>query len=193
VVGAAGLALALATAGPAAAQTPLRVPAVTGWGDLPDVALEGAPVVVKTLDGRTVKGRLSSLSDTAIVLDGGRVRTIPAASVVSIEGGRMPRPVKRGARIGFRVGMFLSACSWAAAAEYAADPASCAPDECVRWSDALFGTLFFPAVGAGIGAGIGALIPGKRTLLYAAPGSSPVALAPIAGHGRRGVAVRVAF
>jgi len=31
------------------------------------------------------------------------------------------------------------------------------------------------------------------TLLYAAPASSSVALAPLAGHGRRGAAVRMAF
>lgn len=55
--------------------------------------------------------------------------------------------------------------------------------------------LALPLLGAGIGAGIGALIPGKRTLLYAAPVSNwaSLGLAPDAGRGRRGVAVRVAF
>ena len=93
MAGAAGLALALTTAGPAAAQTSLRIPAVTRWGEPPGVAPEGTPVVVKMLDGTTVTGRVSGLSDTAIVLDGGRIRTIPAASVDSIESGRGRRGV----------------------------------------------------------------------------------------------------
>jgi len=186
-------ALALASLAPSPASAQPRIPVSPSWDALPGIMTEGASVVVKTRDGHSTKGRLRSLTDTAIVLDGGKVSTIPAAAVVSIEGGRMPRPIKRGAGIGFRVGMLLSACYWAAAAEYAADPASCTPDECVRWSDALFGTLFFPAAGAGVGAAVGALIPGKRTLLYAPWASSPVALAPISGHGRRGAEVRVAF
>jgi hypothetical protein len=97
-------------------------------------------------------------------------------SVVSIEGGRGPRPVRRGANIGFEVGLVLAGCCSTAAAD-----TTCGTEACVTWSDARFG------------AAIGALIPGRRTLLYAAPASSWLALAPIAGHGRRGAAVRVAF
>jgi hypothetical protein len=70
----------------------------------------------------------------------------------------------------------LAGCCSTAAAD-----TTCGTEACVTWSDARFG------------AAIGALIPGRRTLLYAAPASSWLALAPIAGHGRRGAAVRVAF
>ena len=145
-----GLALAPVAAGPAAGQG--RIPMSTTWEEVPQVVAGGATVVVRTRDGSAMKGRLRSLSDTAIVLEGGKVRTIPAAA-----------------------------------------DTTCAPEECVTWSDALFGAFFFPAVGTGIGATIGALIPGKRALLYAAPASSSVAFAPIAGHGRRGAELRVAF
>jgi hypothetical protein len=181
-----GLALAPVAAGPAAGQG--RIPMSTTWEEVPQVVAGGATVVVRTRDGSAMKGRLRSLSDTAIVLDGGKVSTIPAAAIASIEGRRSSRPIRRGANIGNKVGLLLAGLYSAAAAD-----TTCAPEECVTWSDALFGAFFFPAVGTGIGATIGALIPGKRALLYAAPASSAAAFAPIAGHGRRGAAVRVAF
>jgi hypothetical protein len=173
ILGALALTLVLATAGPAAAQP--RIPTSSTWEALPYVLGEGATVVVRTRDGNAVKGRLQRLSDTAIVLDGGKVRTIPAASIVSIEGRRGPRRVWDGAEAGFSIGAFFVGLALAANGEVSPD------------------LLVLPVFCAGIGAGIGAVIPGKRTLLYAVPTSSSVALAPIAGHGRRGAAVRVAF
>ena len=74
------------------------------------------------------------------------------------------------------------------------DSACSAPEECNnRGMDVLVTALALPVVGAAIGAAVGALVPGKPTLFYSSAGSAGVALAPIAGHGRRGAAVRVAF
>ena len=84
------LALALAADSPVAAQP--RVPATTAWYALPGVVPARATVVVRTRDGQSTRGRVSSLSDTAIVLEGGRVRSFPAADVVAIDGPRTAGP-----------------------------------------------------------------------------------------------------
>ena len=99
------LALALAAASPAAAQP--RVPSTETWYALSGVVPAGTTVVVRTRDGRSTKGRVSSLSDTAIVLEGGRVRSFPAADVIAIEGPN-DRSVMRDAGTGAGVGLGLA-------------------------------------------------------------------------------------
>ena len=102
------LALALAAALPAAAQP--QVPAAPAWYALPGVVPAGTTVVVRTRDGRSTKGRVSSLSDTAIVLAGGRVKSFPAADVVAIEGQNrrsVMRDAGTGAGVGLGIGLFL--------------------------------------------------------------------------------------
>ena len=99
------LALALAADSPVAAQP--RVPATTAWYALPGVVPARATVVVRTRDGQSTRGRVSSLSDTAIVLEGGRVRSFPAADVVAIEGPNS-RSVMRDAATGAGVGLGLA-------------------------------------------------------------------------------------
>jgi len=170
------VALALAAASPAAAQP--QVLARTTWLALPGVVPAGTTVVVRTRDGQSTKGRVSSLSDTAIVLEGGRVRSFPAADVVAIEGAREGRAVKQGAMLGVAFGSLFGL----GMAAYAADEAFCAPDERVTWTDALIGALALPAIGAGIGAGIGLMVPGKHILVYRAeqplsPASAPIPVA----------------
>jgi hypothetical protein len=174
---------------PAAGQGP--VPVTASWDALPKIVPEGATVVVRTLDGGSARGRLRSLSDSAIVLDGGKLRTIPASAVVSLEGSRGSRPVKRGARIGATIGIWMAAIAAYAAFEQSVSSEPCAPDECVTWGDAGAMALVLPAMGAGIGAGVGLMVPGKRTLIYSA--GAPAAL--VRGHASavRHVAVRVTF
>ena len=99
------LAPALAAASPAGAQP--RVPATTAWYALPGVVPAGTTVVVRTRDGQSTKGRVSSLSDTAIVLEGGRVKSFPAADVIAIEGPN-GRSVMRDACTGAGVGLGLA-------------------------------------------------------------------------------------
>ena len=183
-------ALILAASVPAAGQG--TVPITAAWEALPGIVPEGATVVVRTLDGGSATGRLRSLSDSAIVLDSGNVRTIPAAAVVSLEGSRGSRPVKRGARIGAMIGIWMAVIAAYAAFEQSVSSEPCAPDECVTWSDAGAMALVLPAMGAGIGAGVGLMVPGKRTLIYSA--GAPAAAA--GGHAaamRRVAAVRVTF
>jgi hypothetical protein len=180
------VAVLLAVPGSTAAQP--ATPVIAAWADLRGIVPEGSTVVVRTRDGNRTSGRLRSLSDTAIVLDRGRVRTIQALEVESIEGDRGPRPFRRGARIGIEVGLLLAGLYSAAAVD-----ADCLREECVSWSDALAGAFILPAMGAGIGAALGALIPGKRTLLYSAGAPRSLTVLPVASRGRRGAAVRVAF
>ena len=129
------LALALAAASPAAAQP--QVPAAPAWYALPGVVPAGTTVVVRTRDGQSTKGRVSSLSDTAIVLEGGRVKSFPAADVVAIEGAREGHAVKQGAMLGVAFGSLFGL----GMATYAADETFCEPDERVTWTDALIGAV----------------------------------------------------
>lgn len=158
IVGA--LALAFVPVPPAAAQP--RVPATTSWYALPTVVPTGSTVIVRTRDGRSVEGRLSSLSDTAIALDGGRVKSIPAADVVAIEGGREGRSVKHGAALGGGFGLLFGL----GMAASALDESYCDPESSLAWSDVLLGGAVVTAVGAGIGAGIGLVVPPKQVLVY---------------------------
>jgi small nuclear ribonucleoprotein (snRNP)-like protein len=164
IVGA--LALAFVPVPPAAAQP--RVPATTSWHALPTVVPTGSTVIVRTRDGQSAEGRLSSLSDTAIALDGGRVKSIPAADVVAIEGGREGRSVKHGAALGGGFGLLFGL----GMAASALDESYCDPESSLTWSDALTGGAVLTALGAGIGAGIGLVVPPKQVLVYSA-GSRP--------------------
>jgi hypothetical protein len=146
--------------------------------------------VVKTRDGRSAKGRLRSVSDTAIVVESGEAMTIPAADVASIEERRGRRRVREGAAGGAGLGVLFAVvfAGGAMSTEF------CDCDNGTARENALLGALVAPAIGAGIGAGIGLMVPGRRALVYSRPGGpAGVSLAPIAGRGRRGIAVRVAF
>ena len=167
------LALAIAAPSPAAAQP--QVPAAPTWYALPGVVPVGTTVVVRTRDGQSTKGRVRSLSDTDIVLEGGRVKSFPAADVVAIDGAREGRAGKQGAILGVAFGSLFGL----GMAAYAADEAFCKPDERVTWTDALIGAVVLPAMGAGIGAGIGLMVPGKHTLVYKAEQPLAPAKAPI--------------
>ena len=180
--------------GPAAAQEAARskLPAVTAWESLPDVVTEGKTVVVRTRDGQAAKGRVRSLSDTAIVLESGQLRTIPAVDVETIEGDRVGRSVKQRAILGLKAGAGLSAVigiAWL----FQPHDAPCTSDDCLKGSDALTAMLVCPAALAAAGAAVGLLFPGERRVLYARGAPYPVAIAPIAGQGRRGLQLRVAF
>lgn len=184
-------ALALAIVAPRPAVAQAQFPATWAWHVLANVVPIGTTVIVRTRDGRSAKGRLSSLSDTAIVLEGSRVKSFPAADVVAIEG-QSRRSVMRDAGTGAGVGLGLALMLLIAAGPQ--DSPCSTPEECNSRGTGVYGTaLALPVVGAGIGAAVGALVPDKPTLFYSNDGPARVSLAPIAGHGRRGAAVRVAF
>ena len=169
-----------------------KLPAATSWQSLPAVVIEGKTVVVRTRDGQSAKGRVRSLSDTAITLDSGRLQTIQAADVETIKGDRAGRSVKQRAILGLKAGAGLSAVigiAWL----FQPHDAPCTSDDCLKGSDVASAMLFCPAAFAAAGAGVGLLVPGERRLLYARGDRGSVALAPLAGHGRRGIQLRVAF
>jgi small nuclear ribonucleoprotein (snRNP)-like protein len=167
------LALAIAPAPPAAAQP--QPAQTTSWFALPSVVPVGSTVIVRTRDGESTKGRLSSLSDTAIVLEGGRVKSFPAADVVAIESGRERRAVKGGAKLGLAFGATFGL----GMASSALDESYCDPESSLTWSDALQGGAALTAMGAGIGAGIGLLVSAKQVLVYRAETPLPPAKAPV--------------
>ena len=172
------LALAFAAASPAAAQPP--VPSTTTWYALPGVVSAGSTVVVRTREGQSMEGRVASLSDTAIVLEGGRVRSFPAADVVAIEGPREGRAVKRGAMLGVAFGSLFGL-------GLAAPPLTegyCDPEERMTWTDALIGALALPAMGAGIGAGIGLMVPGKHMKTMTNPAADGASIEDRRGRSR---------
>ena len=172
------LALALAAASPAAAQP--RVPSTTTWYALPGVVPAGTTVVVRTRDGQSTKGRVSSLSDTAIVLEGGRVKSFPAADVVAIEGPREGRAVGQGAMLGGGFGLLFGL----GMAAPVLTEGYCDPEDRVTWTDALIGALVFPAMGAGIGAGIGLMVPGKHVRTMTIPAAGVASIEDRRGRSR---------
>lgn len=179
---------------PVAAQPAARpeTPLTTVWASLPGTVAPGAKVVVRTRDGEVAVGRVRSLSDTAIVIESGQLRTIPAVAVDTIESRRAGRRVKNFAGRGLRVGAALGgilAFGWLMQPH----DGPCTSDDCLTGQDALFGMVFFPAAGTAIGAGVGLLIPGERRVLYARGAPASVAIAPIAGQGRRGAQLRMVF
>jgi hypothetical protein len=174
--------------GPAPAKNP--VPLAASWDAVARDMTPGASVVVRARDGRSAKGRLRSVSDRAIAVESGKTMTIAAEDVESITEARRSRRVGEGAAVGITVGIMLAItlAGGAMSTEYCDCDNGAAPE------NALLGALFAPAIGAGIGAGIGLVAPGKRAVVYRQPvGPRGVSLAPIAGRGQRGVAVRVAF
>ena len=190
----AAFALALLEPGSAAAQPRIPTSAAPSWEALSGVLPEGASVVVKTRDGHSTKGRLRSLTDTAIAVESGRVKTIPAADVVSIEERRGKRPVMRGMKTGLYGGLVIFGFFLMGAAPYA-DGQDCAPadEDCITGSDVLFAAIALPALGAAIGAGLGALKPLTRTLVYRAGADVSLGISLAAGKGRRGAQLRVGF
>lgn len=185
--------LAFLAVAPAAAQH--AAPMTGAWHALPGVIADGARVQVKTRDGHSTRGRLRSLSDTAIVVEAGQVKVIESVEVVSIEDWRGRRPIIPAMKAGAGAGAVLFGFYLWAAAPYLIHGVECAPadDECISGSDVLYAAILLPATGAAIGAGLGALVPGTRTLVYKAGADVAVGIAPLVGRGRRGIALRVAF
>ena len=108
--------------------------------------------------------------------------------MASIEERRGRRGLEQGANGGFAIGVLFAVMF----AGSAMSTEFCDCDNGTAAENALLGALVAPAIEAGIGAGIGLMVPGRRAVIYRQPvGPAGVSLAPIAGRGRRSVAVRV--
>ena len=176
VLAAVSLLLAVALA---AAQEPVR-----DFSQLNTRLKPGDTVWVTDAQGREVKGTIRTLSPDTLTLSSDDARSYAAADVLQLRQ-RRPDPLWNGAIIGLAVGGGLGIAMGDFSGSW-------------RWSDAAVGALMFGSIGAGIGLGIDAMIPGRRQVVYRAPGfaaASPARLfaAPILTPRAKGLAVSFAF
>jgi hypothetical protein len=169
----------------AAAQQPVR-----GFDQLDTRLKPGDTVWVTDAQGREVKGRIATLAADGFTLNGGASRTFTEADVrLVVE--RRSDSVGNGALIGMAIGggVIATGCFIAVADDDASD-------DDAGWC--LFASVAYAGIGAGIGAGIDAMIPGKRLVVYRAPGSGGVSharlsIAPVVTRRSKGLAVSFAF
>ena len=182
VLATASLLLAVAIA---AAQEPVR-----DFSQLDTRLKPGDTIWVTDAQGREVKGKIATLGVDRFTLDAGGLRTFTEADIrLVVE--RRPDSVGNGALIGMAVGggVVGIGCVVAVATDGSSD------DE-AGWC--LFGAVAYAGIGAGIGAGIDAMIPGKRLVVYRAPGSAGasharLSIAPVVTRRSKGLAVSFAF
>lgn len=166
----------LLTAAPARAQET--------FGDLGRKVREGQKVIVIDQQGAVTKGRVESVSATALVVDYGQgripdpslatTRTFKPADVQKVQKpGHLWDGAIKGAFIGAIPGVLLMT---------------------VDCFDCRFGafTLFTTGVGAAAGVGIDALF-GPKTVFRGSVRPPRIALAPIIGRERRGVSASIRF
>jgi hypothetical protein len=114
----------------------------------------GDTLIVTDETGARVRGKVSQLSGTALVLDVSRaLRRFQESDVDTIER-RGPDSLKNGALIGLAIGGGLAAAAIAAAVS--------ADDMQAGWF--LIAVPVYGGIGAGIGAGMDALIEGHRVI-----------------------------
>ena len=180
--------IVLAEPAPCAAQEP-----VTSFSVLAGELKPGDTVWVTDAQGRELKGKIGSLEPGAITVRGGGVRTFNLSDVREVTV-RQGDSVGNGATIGAAVG---------ALAGLGAGIAACAAypkDDPLRGEACLMGIGLFwmPGFGIGalVGAGIDALIPGRKLVVYRAPGvpgHARLSIAPVVTPRAKGVALSFAF
>jgi hypothetical protein len=147
----------------------------------------GDTVWVTDAQGREIKGKIREFTPSALTIDDGGLNTMQVDAVRVVER-RSSRPVKKGALWGLAIGGALGL----AVVIDGSDNSECA-DDCGTWA------LMAPVVvglGVGAGAGIGAMIPGKKRVVYRAPGASGSArlsIGPVITPRMKGVAVSLSF
>ena len=163
----------------AAAQEPVR-----DFSQLDTRLRPGDTIWVTDAQGREVKGEIVDLAPDSLTLKAGPARRFGPADATLIRQ-RRHDPLWNGALIGFAVGGGLGlgmgnfSGSW-------------------DWGDAATGAVIFGGIGAGIGVGFDALIPGKKQVVYRAPGPGAasharLSIAPVVTRRSKGLAVSFAF
>jgi len=168
----------------AAAQEPVR-----DFTQLNTRLKPGDTVYVTDARGREVNGRITNLTSGSLALNAKGAPTLSANEVSTIQL-RERDSLRRGALIGLGVGAVIGIGLCVAA--NAEDPHSVRASE-YAWCPAIPG-----AIGAGIGVGIDAITPGRKILVYRAPGSTGAAqarlsFAPFITRRARGVGVSFTF
>ena len=139
----------------------------------------GDTLTVTDASGARLKGKLTQLSASGLVLDvSGVLRQFQDTTVMTIEK-RGSDPLKNGALTGLAIGGVIGGLAIGAAAGYTGGEAA---------AYALTGALLYGGIGAGIGAGIDALVEGRR-VIYASTSSPTTKLTvlPVLNGKRRGV------
>jgi len=138
----------------------------------------GETLTVTDTAGARIRGKLSQLSSSSLVLNvSGTDREFQSTQVDRIEK-RGPDSLKNGALTGFVIGGVLGGVAIAALTEASGSGSAGA---------AVLGGLIYGGVGAGIGVGVDALIEGQH-VIYAGSGSPrTVTIAPVFSGGRKGV------
>jgi len=164
----------------AAAQEPVK-----SFDQLSTRLKVGDTVWVTNAQGREIKGRVTSFAPDTMGVDASGAHVLRADEVRAVEH-RRPDSLANGAWIGLGVGFATGAglALWA-----------CSEDSC-SWGGATMFALMIAGAGTGIGVGVDALIPGRRQVVYRAPGASGSArlsLAPMITPRTKGVAVAFSF
>jgi hypothetical protein len=174
------VALSLLLPALAAAQEPVK-----SFDQLNTRLKLGDTVWVTDAQGREIKGRLTSFAPDAVGVDANGAQVLRADEVRAVEH-RRPDSLANGALIGLGVGFATGAglALWA-----------CSEEEC-SWGEATMFALVIAGVGTGIGVGVDALIPGRKQVVYRAPGASGnarLSIAPVITPRTKGFAVSFAF
>jgi hypothetical protein len=162
-------------AGPASAQT-----IANSFEELQTVLKKGQTVVVTDASGQRVKGKVSDLSASSLVVVIPEARTFAEGTVTEI---RSPAGSSRkGARIGGGVGAGLGAAVILAKCRNGPD-----------CSYALKVGAGYAGIGAAIGAGIGALNNAGRVVYRSRQHARSLMLSPLLGNARQGALLSVRF
>ncbi len=148
----------------------------------------GDTIWVTDGEGREVKGKVQSLSSNALSLDANGPRTF-AARDVSVIRERPRDSLKNGTLIGLGIGGGLATAWCIGAIATDEHPGVECPE----------GFIVFGGLGTLLGLGIDALIPGKKIVVYrapgpaGAPGHARVSIVPVVTPRTRGVALSYSF
>jgi hypothetical protein len=137
-------------------------------------------------DGARVRGRVTSLQDTDLVLaEGSALATIPYSHIVRVE--KSTRRIRNGALIGIAAGVGLVL-------------AAVATDGCVNCADeALWvgvGMLFYGGIGGGVGVLVGAIANEAKKdtdVIYDSRRATTMKLSPLISPTRQGVAFSISW
>jgi len=172
----------------AAAQEPVR-----SFDRLNTRLKVGDAICVTDAQGREITGKVRSFAPDALTLSGDP-GSIPADRVRLITQRRGSR-MGTGALLGSVPFAVFGGLLGAAAGSFdTSDPHPVAV--------AAAGAVLLGALGAGLGAGVGALLPGRKQVVYRAPGAggathdgtgARLSIAPVMTPRAKGVAVRVSF
>jgi hypothetical protein len=172
--------ISISTAVPAAAQTATtNPPAQTGFLGSPAFTqmVQGETVQVTLLDGIRFKGRVTSVEQTAMLVDGTRVQYAKIEKIDKVS----YRRLRNSTLVGLGVGVGIGLIGFVA----------CGTEE--NYSDCTINLYLTPAIGTGIGLAIGALRHGGDRVAIYERRTTTVAFAPILSPTRKGVAFSMSW